>query len=99
MSNIRPGKHLVCGCCGINFVTWKGYVDQDQDKGYGICEKCQGWIEERDEQEWDKSIKVLREALNEDNRKQFDEMDRDTKKALVSKAILEGVITFSIGRR
>ena len=35
-------KLLRCGCCGMDFYTWKGYEDQGQDRGYGICSECQG---------------------------------------------------------
>lgn len=93
---VKLNTPLTCGCCGVFFRTWDGYVDQDQDDGYGICESCQKDIAERDEKEWDKAIATLREALNDDNRAKFDAMDREKQKRIVWKALDEGVLTFKI---
>lgn len=41
--SIKPNTKLNCGCCGKDFRTWKGYTDEGQDKGHGICRKCQDW--------------------------------------------------------
>ena len=89
-------RNLTCGCCGCGFRTWPEYVDQDQDKGFGICKDCQGWIEDRDNVEDDKAIALLRSALNDANRAVFDAMDRDLQMGMVGEAINAGFITFSI---
>lgn len=95
---IRTGKWLQCGCCGEDFQIWDGYKDQDQDNGFGICASCQGDIDARNEQEFDKAIEVLRSGLNETNRAKFDAMDRDLQKAVVWKALDDGVLKFEIRR-
>jgi len=38
---ITEGTILQCGTCWDTFTTWKGYKDQWQDEGYGICPSCQ----------------------------------------------------------
>lgn len=93
---IRVGKQLTCGCCGKWFRTWEGYQDQDQDKGYGICERCQGWAESQNERQYDKLINQMRDALSPNNRVVFDEYDREMKIALVNMAIEDGLITWSV---
>ena len=97
-NNIKVGTGLDCGCCGTWFETWLGYEDQDQDAGYGICQRCQGSIAEDNEKEWDKLISCLRSGLKPENQTEFDAMDRDTQKALAHKALDEGYITYSIER-
>ncbi|MBY6212375.1 hypothetical protein KUV95_12520 [Microbulbifer agarilyticus] len=96
MRNIPVGTWLDCGCCGTWFETWEGYVDQDQDEGYGICRKCQGEIREHDEAEWDKAIATLREGLNDQNRAKFDAMPRIQQKAMVWDALDKGILTYHI---
>jgi len=96
---IKVNKFLSCGCCGYGFRTWKGYVDQDQDNGYGICKECQGIIEKHNEAEWDKAIGVLRNGLNEKNREHFNGMERAMQKALVWKALDDGILRWTINGR
>lgn len=98
MREIRVGKHLRCGCCGGGFQVWEGYIDQDQDNGFGICMECQGWIGEKNEDEWDKAIKVLNDGLNEKNRAKFEGYDREMQKAIVGKALEDGALKWVIGR-
>lgn len=94
MARLIPvNKGLYCGCCGEYFRTWEGYEDQDQDDGYGICKKCQGWIGERNRAEEDKMIATLRSGLNPENQAKFDEMDRDLQMAMVYQALEDGVMT------
>ena len=98
MRPIRAGKWLACGCCGDGFTTWAGYVDQDQDDGFGICKECQELIHERDEQEWDRAINTLRSGLTPGNQVTFDALDRGTQKAVVLQALEDGILTFTVGR-
>jgi len=93
---LKVGKRLRCGCCGSDFQVWKGYQDQDQDNGYGICKKCQGWIEELDNKEMDKAIKVISDGLKPANKAKFDAMERELQIALVNKALSDGVMTWVI---
>lgn len=94
---IKNQRYLSCGCCGQRFKTWEGYVDQDQDKGYGICKPCQSDVSDRNEAEFDKAIAIFRDALNEENRVRFDTFDRDTHKAIIWKALDDGILKFKIG--
>ena len=94
MRKIRAGKTLDCGCCGEYFEVWKGYIDQDQDNGYGICKRCQGFIADKNNREMDKAITVLRGGLNDDNRTQFDGFDRDRKEQIVFMAMDDGTLGF-----
>lgn len=95
---IKAGKGLSCGCCGTFFYTWKGYKDQDQDDGYGICKECQGDIQDHEEAEFDKAIETLKTGLNPEQRKTFETWDRDLQKGFVMKAIEDGVLQFKVVR-
>ncbi len=92
-------KNLSCGCCGCGFMTWKGYVDQDQDKGFGICRKCQDWHEELNNEQLDKIGATLREALNNANTVKWDGLDLETRRLLAMEAVSEGMVTWSFGGR
>lgn len=96
MNTIKKGKWLACGCCGESFQTWEGYIDQDQDCGYGICKRCQGWIKEKEDRDMDRAINTLRNGLNEQNREQFDDLDREIQEALVYQALDEGMMSYTI---
>ena len=89
-------KSLNCGCCGDWFETWKGYVDQDQDKGYGICKSCQDWIGEREKAEITAGINVIVNALKGDRKEKFLKMPFDKQRSILFKAIDDGLLTWSI---
>ena len=95
---LNVGKWLECGCCGSGFQVWSGYVDQDQDNGYGICKECQGDADVRNEEEWDKIIKLVADALSKENSEGFQVMDRDRQKCICSGMMDKGYIKWSIGR-
>ncbi len=90
-------KNLSCGCCGCGFMTWEGYEDQDQDKGYGICKGCQEWHVELNNEQLDKVGATLREALNNANTVKWDGLDIETRRLLAMEAIEEGMVTWSFG--
>lgn len=90
---IKVGKWLRCGCCGGSFQIWEGYVDQDQDDGYGVCESCQADIKAKDTAEMDRAIKALKDGLNETNAAIFEEMDRELQQAMVFQALEDGILT------
>ena len=89
-------KQLTCGCCGRYFRTWPEYTDQGQDRGYGICEPCQGMIADRNEKELNKSIKLLASALNEANRTKFLAKPRHIQAHLVDLAFRDGILKWTI---
>ena len=89
-------KHLTCGCCGIWFKTWPEYIDQDQDKGYGICKSCQGWIEEKEEKEFIKARGLLAGALNEENRERFLSSSISIQKHIILRAIEDKILVYRI---
>jgi len=90
---------LICGCCGTYFITWEGYIDQDQDKGFGICKSCQQWMGKLYDKEMDKAIELMKEALNEDNSKKFSKMSRKNQETIIFKAIEENILTFEFKNR
>lgn len=92
-------KNLKCGCCGEYFTTWFGYVDQDQDKGWGICEGCQKWISEADTKRVDEIIKAVSDALSPKNKRKFDAMDREMQESVCVGLFEDGIIEFKIERR
>lgn len=103
MKTIKAGIELICGCCGSYFETWEGYIDQDQDKGYGRCQTCLDWIAKREEAENKRLIaegkKLLAEALNPENRAKFLAMTADEQEYLVMEAMNDGMIGYAIKGR
>ena len=87
-------KRLHCSCCGADFRTWKGYVEQDQDKGYGHCRKCQDLIMEDINEKLDDLRGEIREALNEKNTAKWDTYDLETQRSLAVACIEDGLVTF-----
>lgn len=93
-------KQLICGCCGIYFRTWDGYVDQDQDHGYGICVECQEDAEERLTKHYDDTWKKLLEACTKQETRdkliaQVEE-DPEMKIVYVNQAIDKGLLKWVI---
>jgi len=88
---------LTCGCCGEYFHTWPDYIDQDQDKGYGICAECQDMAETMNNDQLDKIAGKIREALNETNTAKFDTFDIEKKRRVAMWAVDEGIVTFGFG--
>lgn len=93
---IKVGTLLDCGCCGLGFKTWVGYTDQDQDRGYGICQSCQGWIDELEYQKIDKVVRVLdvRWAEGTKNHEIWSNYSQDDKRQFVLHQIDRGAITW-----
>lgn len=92
-------KHLTCGCCGDWFKTWTGYRDQDQDRGYGICQPCQVDDAWRDYEAMSGLIDTVRDALNPGNREKFAAMDRPLQDAIVYQMLDNGILSWRIGGR
>lgn len=98
---IPVGKGLSCGCCGDWFETWEGYVDQDQDNGYGICKDCQEYIDAKNEKQYDDMIKQILEAVKPETAEKMRAKiaeDPDMKYAYVNGALDQGFFTFSVSR-
>ena len=70
MQELMKKKWLSCGCCGIDFRVWEGYVGQDH--GSGTCKHCQKLIEGKKEHDFDTSIRKLRNRLSVKNQLKFD---------------------------
>jgi hypothetical protein len=67
--------------------VWPEYRDQDQDKGWGICQDCQHLNAQAEAKELASGRALIREALNEANRAQWDTFDEALQNALVLDAI------------
>ena len=85
-------KSLRCGCCGSNFRTWEGYIDQDQDRDYGICLLCQADEINEAQNIYDKLFVAFGSFLNECNKAKFDGMERYIKEYIVHQAFNDGII-------
>jgi len=85
-------KTLRCGCCGYNFKTWEGYVDQDQDRDYGICLLCQADEQNEAHDIYDKLFVVFSNSLNKLNKSAFNGMERYVKEYIVHQAFNDGII-------
>ena len=94
MRELMKKKWLSCGCCGIDFRVWEGYVGQDH--GSGTCKHCQKLIEEKKEHDFDTSIRKLRNRLSVKNQLKFDCLDRDFKKALLTKTLDDKALKYVI---
>jgi len=69
MGNIlEAGISLTCGCCGTWFKTWKGYEDQGNDIGFGICTPCQEDQEADNKAHYDRMYNKILEAVQPDTR-------------------------------
>ena len=89
---------LICGCCGDLFKPWEGYVDQDQDRGYGICRSCQADEAKREEEAFDKACALVVSGLKKKaNRDRFMNMDREEKYYIIHKLFEEKILTWKIG--
>ena len=92
---IKTGIWLRCGCCGIDFKTWDGYTDQDQDQEYGICYECQqdaiGGINSFHEE----VIILVKSKLSMNNLEKFNKKSIDWQKSFALRLFNEGKISFS----
>lgn len=89
--------HFTCGCCGSCFQSTHEVQDKfDQDRGYGICPRCDEWISGRNEKEWQKTEKLVADALSEKNRKSFLSMETEVRRGLCLEMMDAGLITWTI---
>jgi len=88
---------FLCSCCGCEFrSTYQEQAKHDQDTGYGHCPRCQETIEQKNNEEMDRTISILRAGLRPEQQKKLDGYDRETQELLVLLAIKDGVLTYSI---
>lgn len=93
-------KLLICGCCGEYFNTWPAYVDQDQDKGYGICRSCQGMIEDREKEQIEDAFTEVVDNVKPETREKILAKfggSYDDRRVFVFMAIDKGWLKFQIG--
>ena len=92
-------KLLRCGCCGMDFYTWKGYEDQGQDRGYGICSECQEIAEDRENEMVNDAFDKIVNSLSEKNKKEAKKITSIAiKRKLVAKAIDNNMLEWKIGK-
>tara|TARA_Y100000034_G_scaffold132471_1_gene195530 strand:+ start:1189 stop:1488 length:300 start_codon:yes stop_codon:yes gene_type:complete len=74
-----------CGSCGgrVGHRTPEKIREQDQDKGYGICPKCEDATAIYEEKIWDSWRKTVKDSLNPANQKEWDEIEVDVQKAFI----------------
>ena len=90
-------KYLTCGCCGLDFNTWPEYQDQDQDKGFGICEECQNRAEVRENDFINDTVKKILPSLKPENQKKLKEMSIEQKRYVIDKLMEKGSLQWKIG--
>lgn len=82
---------LTCGCCGEWFKTWEGYKDQDQDKGYWICQRCQDAEQKKTDKRYKDTFKLIYDWVSDKSRETIDkkikEVGKDYKIILVNIAL------------
>lgn len=98
--NIKQyAKHLICGSCGQYFKMWEGYIDQDQDKGFGICSRCQGEADIKEQVAFNKACMLVIGALKKyENREQFINMSKEEKYYVIHKLFESGTLKWKIGK-
>ena len=92
----KRARRLRCGCCGYDFRTWPAYVDQDQDKGYGICRQCQAEAEQTNAAMLDRVAEQIDENLSPENAARFAAMTPDARRGLAWQMIESGHVTWRI---
>jgi len=91
--------NFLCSCCGRRFEsTLEVQKKFDRDKGYGLCEPCEKWIEDRERIDTINLIASFREHLSDANKLKFDQMSEEEKNVVLNLALDESVIKFSIRR-
>jgi len=93
--SIRVGKWLDCGCCGDDFQIWKGYTDQDQDDGYGICQQCQSEIQERNEAELDKIAQEIAAVMKPATRDAYLAKSVEDQRMFALQCVNKGLVKMS----
>jgi hypothetical protein len=94
---------LVCDCCGSEYhdkdpQRWVNVKDFIHGTQFGVCEKCEGWIEEKNEKKWQRHEASFLSFLEKDeNKERFLAMEKEVRRGLILQAIEEGIVDFKIG--
>ena len=92
-------RGFICGCCGDGFRdTLTAQAEHDQDAGYGICPRCEMWIDERNERDWADIESKVAAALNPQNRAKFLGFDVEVRRGIMWQMMDDGLIQFEIRR-
>lgn len=92
---------LLCGCCGVYFNTWPEYEDQDQDQGYGICNSCQDWQQEKHQAMIERAYKTIIDGVKPETRAKIEAKHGATyedRAILVGLAIGRGWLKWGINK-
>ena len=93
---IKVNKQLLCGCCGQYFRTWEGYKDQDQDKGYGICKRCQLDNEAYERKQAQRLIDSVKKCLSPDNLEKYEQFVFEEQLGFAIEMLEKGEIKYCI---
>lgn len=91
---IETGIWLRCGCCGLDFKTWDGYTDQDQDSEFGICAECQHDAVGRIGEFHEEIITIVKSKLKLKNLEKFNNKSIEWQRGFAVRMLNEGKITF-----
>ena len=93
----NQNAHFICGCCGAGFFdNIKKQREYDQDKGYGICDRCAGLERKWCQDKINEGLSKLRAELNERNQILFDHLSQEERNHLYVEAIKNGVLGITI---
>lgn len=93
---VQEIKLLTCSCCGSGFY---GLQDVSADEGFGYCSKCGGDPEAKSFKKrigwglatfYEARFDIVRERLNEENRKKWDVLRYSRKCAFISNQVENG---------
>lgn len=91
----REYPRFTCCCCG------GGCFEEDpaQDRGYGTCDRCAEWSWQRLRKDLLRLARKIRAALLPHNRDRFDRMTEPQRLAVTTKAIEDGMVSWTIESR
>ena len=78
-----------CGCCGgrVGYRTKEKIKEQDQDKDYGICPKCEEANEKHEKKIWDEWRNTVRNSLSDDGKEKWDSLNEYVQKVYILQQI------------
>ena len=78
-----------CGSCSgrVGYRTKEKIKEQDQDKDYGICPKCEEANKKHEEKIWNDWKKSVRDSLNDKGKEKWDSLDDNSQKAFILEQI------------
>ena len=85
-----------CDCCGDYFERWTGYRDQNKEKGYGVCARCQADAEEKHAEIMRRASALVRGKLNKKNKQLFDAVSAENRELIIARLIERGALVWRI---